>query len=88
MNYLQETEDNPKMLQVRLKDAWHEVFCYALAYEKTERQYDKLLVTIVSGSDSALQSIKGAIDVGSQGGISMGYGKKGPQILSSTEKSH
>ncbi|MEK5149087.1 DEAD/DEAH box helicase [Psychrobacillus sp. FSL K6-4615] len=77
MNYLQETEDNPKMLQVRLKDAWHEVFCYALAYEKTERQYDKLLVTIVSGSDSALQSIKGAIDVGSQGGISMGYGKKG-----------
>ncbi|MFB5089768.1 hypothetical protein PGC35_21765 [Psychrobacillus sp. PGGUH221] len=77
MNYLYETEDNPKMLQVYLKEAYHEVFCYGLGLESKERGNDKLLFTIVSGSDSALQSLKGAIDVGSHGGITFGYGEKG-----------
>lgn len=75
MNYKIETEEQPKMFQVYLKQAWHEVFCYAMAFEKTGRYEDKLLFTIVSGSDSALQSIKGAIDVGA-GGLKFGYGEK------------
>lgn len=76
MNFLKETEENPKMFQVYLKQAWHEVFCYAFAFEDTGRYEDKLLFTIVSGSDSALQSLKGAIDVGSHGGLKFGYGIK------------
>lgn len=75
--YLQETEDNPKMLQVFLKDAYHEVFCYGMACENEGRHEEKLLFAIVSGSDSALQSMKGAIDIGSRGGIRFGYGEKG-----------
>ena len=76
MNYLEETEEQPKLFQVYLKQAWHEVFCYALAFEETNRYEDKLLFTIVSGSDSALQSIRGAIDIGSSGGLKFGYGEK------------
>lgn len=77
MNYLSETEDKPKMLQVYLKDAYHEVFCYGLAFEEEGRYKDKLLFTIISGSDSALQSMKGAIDLGVRSGINFGYGEKG-----------
>ncbi|EAR66207.1 hypothetical protein B14911_10747 [Bacillus sp. NRRL B-14911] len=76
MNFLKETEDNPKLFQVYLKQAWHEVFCYALAFEESGRHEDKLLFTIVSGSDSALQSLKGAIDIGIHGGLKFGYGTK------------
>ncbi|MGE7544173.1 hypothetical protein [Sporosarcina newyorkensis] len=76
MNYVQETTDQPKMFQVYLKQAWHELFCYAIAFESTNRYEDKLLFTIVSGSDSALQSIRGAIDIGSRGGLKFGYGTK------------
>lgn len=76
MNFIEETEDNPKLFQVYLNQAWHEVFCYALAFEQTKRTEDKLLFTIVSGSDSALQSIRGAIDIGSSGGLKFGYGEK------------
>ncbi|WP_248283787.1 hypothetical protein LG296_20745 (plasmid) [Ureibacillus chungkukjangi] len=75
-----EIEDCPKMLQVYSEHAYHEVFCYALAYEKlpNKREYDvdKLLMTLISGSDSAIQSIKAAIDMGSQG-LRFGYGTKG-----------
>lgn len=74
--FQKETEDHPKMFQVYLNKAWHEVFCYALAYEDEGRHEDKLLLTIVSGSDSALQSVKGAIDIGSRGGLKFGYGIK------------
>ena len=63
------------MFEVYLNQAWHQVFCYALAYEDTNRHEDKLLMVIVSGSDSALQSIKGAIDIGSHG-LKFGYGEK------------
>lgn len=76
-NFKLETEDNPKMLQVFLKDAYHEVFCYGLAFKDVGRYSDQLLFTIISGSDSALQSMKGAIDLGTRGGISFGYGEKG-----------
>jgi len=75
-NYITETEDNPKLFQVYLQQAWHEVFCYALAFESATRGEDKLLFTIVSGSDSALQSVRGAIDIGSSGGLKFGYGEK------------
>lgn len=76
MNYLAETEEQPKLFQVYLNQAWHEVFCYAMAFEPTGRYEDKLLFAIVSGSDSALQSIRGAIDIGSSGGLKFGYGTK------------
>lgn len=76
MNFQVETEEQPKLFQVYLKQAWHEVFCYAMAFETTNRYEDKLLFTIVSGSDSALQSIRGAIDIGSSGGLKFGYGEK------------
>lgn len=74
--YRVETQDNPKMFQVYLNQAWHEVFCYAFAYEDEGMREGKLLFSILSGSDSALQSIKGAIDVGSRGGLKFGYGEK------------
>lgn len=77
MNYLSETEDKPKMLQVLMKDAYHEVFCYGLATEDEGRYEEKILFAIISGSDSALQSMKGAIDIGSRGAIRFGYGEKG-----------
>lgn len=76
MQFLKETEENPKMFQVYLQQAWHEVFCYALGVEETGRYEDKLLFTIVSGSDSALQSLRSAIDIGSHGGLKFGYGTK------------
>ncbi|WP_028393903.1 helicase-related protein [Bacillus cihuensis] len=76
MNFNIETEDNPKLFQVYINSAWHEVFCYGLAFEESNRSYDKLLFTIVSGSDTALQSIKAAIDIGSYGGLKFGYGEK------------
>lgn len=76
MNYTRETVDNPKMFQVYLNKAWHEVFCYGMAFERTNQSEDKLLFTIVSGSDSALQSLRGAIDIGSSGGLAFGYGEK------------
>jgi len=75
-----ETVDCPKMLQVYTEYAYHEVFCYALACEETpdKRAYDadKILMVLISGADSAIQSIKAAIEVGSQG-IHFGYGVKG-----------
>lgn len=76
MNYTKETTENPKMFQVYLNKAWHEVLCYGLATEKARGTEDKLLLTIVSGSDSAMQSIRGAIDIGSRGGLTFGYGEK------------
>lgn len=71
-----ETADNPKMFQVYLNDAWHEVFCYGFAFEEEGYREGKLLFSVMSGSDSALQSIKGAIDVGSRGGLKFGHGVK------------
>lgn len=76
--YHLETDENPKFLEIYVNQAWHQVFCYAMAFEKVEGygRDDKLLFTIVSGSDSALQSLKAAIDIGTRGGIRFGYGEK------------
>ena len=70
-----ETEENPKMFEVYLNHAYHQVFCYGFAHEESPGKDKKLLFTLVSGSDSALQSMKGAIDIGSYG-IRFGYGEK------------
>lgn len=76
-NFRRETEDNPKFLEIYINTAWHQVFCYALAFDAPNRQGDsKLLFTVVSGSDSALQSLKAAIDIGSRSGIRFGFGQK------------
>jgi Helicase conserved C-terminal domain len=73
-----ETEDSPKMFEVYLEQSWQNAFCYALAVEEPEKDWmqPKLLMAIVSGSDSSLQSIKAAIDIGSNG-LYFGHGKKG-----------
>ncbi|MGB6407086.1 MAG: hypothetical protein WBF39_06385, partial [Planococcus donghaensis] len=57
--YRLESDENPKLLEIYVNQAWHQVFCYALAFEKVEGygREDKILFTIVSGSDSALQSL-------------------------------
>ena len=73
-----ETLDAPKMLEVYLDKVWQQVFCYALACEDTgsPNSPKKILMTIVAGSDSSLQALKGAMDIGSHG-LSFGYGVKG-----------
>lgn len=76
--YRLESDESPKMLEIYVNQAWHQVFCYAMAFEDAEGygRDDKLLFTIVSGSDSALQSLKAAIDIGTRGGIRFGFGEK------------
>ncbi|AQQ55375.1 hypothetical protein [Planococcus lenghuensis] len=73
--YKLETEDNPKFMEIYINQAWHQVFCYAMAFADRGRD-DMLLFTIVSGSDSALQSLKAAIDIGTRSGLRFGYGEK------------
>lgn len=70
----------PRMVEVYMKQAWHNLFNYALAYETIEnRGYTqrKLLLAIVSGADSALQSFKAAVDIGTSGAIRDGRGFRG-----------
>ncbi|MCM3318007.1 DEAD/DEAH box helicase [Rummeliibacillus stabekisii] len=69
LNYQLETTENPKMLEGIREGAYHQAFCYALAAEDK-----KLLMTIISGSDSAIQSLKASIDMGTYGGLQFGYG--------------
>lgn len=68
---LQDSNETPAMLQVLSDNTYQQAFVFALAVEPNpkKRAYDsdKLLLAIVAGADSALQSIKGSIDVGSQG---------------------
>lgn len=79
INYhaIEETNDNPKMVEVYLEQAWQNAFCYALACEIPEHhwQQPRILMTIIAGNDSTLQSMKGAMDIGSNG-IHFGHGKK------------
>jgi len=35
-SYRLENDDNPKMLEIYVNQAWHQVFCYAMAYEEAE----------------------------------------------------
>lgn len=77
-NAIEETHEQPKMLEVYLDQSWQNAFCYALALEepKREGQFPKILMAIISGNDTTLQSIKAAFDIGSSG-LSFGHGVKG-----------
>jgi hypothetical protein len=72
-----EINENPKMLEVYLEQAWQSAFCYALAVEPAVNEWQgaKLLMTIIAGNDSTLQAMKAAVDIGS-GGLSFGHGEK------------
>ncbi|QCJ45408.1 helicase (plasmid) [Bacillus sp. S3] len=76
-NKVEETNENPKMLELYLEQAWQTAFCYALAVEPPEHEWQgaKLLMTIIAGNDSTLQAMKAAVDIGS-GGMSFGHGEK------------
>lgn len=76
-NKIAESNDNPKMLEIYLDQAWQNAFCYALAVEppQYESQGAKILMTIIAGSDSTLQAMKASVDIGS-GGLAFGYGEK------------
>ncbi|MFD1736177.1 helicase-related protein [Bacillus salitolerans] len=71
-----EHEDNPKMLELYHEQSWQNAFCFALALEESEKTYQnhKIMLTIIAGSDSTMQSIKAAIDLGIP--VSFGHGKK------------
>lgn len=74
---VEETNDNPKMLELYLDQAWQSAFCYALAVEPAQYEWQgaKLLMTIIAGNDSTLQAMKAAVDIGS-GGMAFGHGEK------------
>ncbi|MCM3443958.1 MULTISPECIES: DEAD/DEAH box helicase [Metabacillus] len=74
---LEENEDSPKMLEVYLEQSWQNAFCYALACEAPDQSWKQplILMTIIAGSDSTLQSMKAAMDIGSNG-IYFGHGDK------------
>lgn len=76
-NQIEETNENPKMLELYLDQAWQNAFCYALAVEEPEKEWQsaKLLMTIIAGSDSTLQAMKASVDIGISG-ISFGHGEK------------
>jgi Helicase conserved C-terminal domain len=76
-NKIEETNENPKMLELYLDQAWQTAFCYALAVEEPEHEWQsaKLLLAIIAGNDSTIQAMKAAVDVGS-GGIAFGHGEK------------
>ncbi|USK41676.1 DEAD/DEAH box helicase (plasmid) [Cytobacillus firmus] len=77
LNKVIETDENPKMIEIYLEQAWQSAFCYALAVEEPKHEWQgaKLLMTIIAGNDSTLQAMKAAVDTGS-GGLSFGQGKK------------
>lgn len=76
-NKFKEINDNPKMLEIYLDQAWQNAFCYALAVEPPQHEWQgaKLLMTIIAGSNSTIQAMKAAVDIGSDG-LSFGYGEK------------
>jgi hypothetical protein len=76
-NQIEETNENPKMLELYLDQAWQNAFCYVLAVVEPEKEWQsaKLLMTIIAGSDSTIQAMKASVDLGSSG-LSFGYGEK------------
>jgi hypothetical protein len=74
---VKETIDNPKMVELYVDQAWQNAFCYALAVEPPQHEWQgaKLLLAIVAGNDSTLQAMKAVVDIGS-GGLSFGHGEK------------
>jgi hypothetical protein len=76
MEWNKETEDCPKMVEVYVEQAWHTAFCFGLAVEEQGKNHPPLLLmAVIAGSDSALQSIKAAIDIGTYG-MNFGHGVK------------
>ncbi|MGE6755968.1 hypothetical protein ACQKFO_21440 [Rossellomorea sp. NPDC071047] len=77
MFLIQEVDESPKMLEVYLEQAWQSAFCFAFACEEPERQNQppKILMTVLAGSDSTLQAMKAAMDIGSSG-FRFGHGNK------------
>lgn len=73
---IEETEDNPKMIEIRHDTVYQNVLCYAAAAEPSVNEYqdDLLLMTIIAGSDSSLQAVRSIIDSGRS--VSFGYGEK------------
>ncbi|MGF9978912.1 helicase-related protein [Viridibacillus arvi] len=71
-----ETAENPKLIETYHQQAYHQTFCYAAAWESGNKHSQKLLMTIVSGSDSTIQAVKAISDIGTYGGITFGYGTK------------
>ncbi|MGE7219273.1 helicase-related protein [Priestia koreensis] len=73
-----ETDEQPKMMEVYHEKAWYDVFCYGLMVQEPEKSYQDatLLLAIVAGNDSAIQSLKASIDLGSKG-LYFGQGEKG-----------
>lgn len=76
LNYQTENSENPKLLEGYKEGAYHQVFCYAVACEDKGENTKKILMTIISGSDSALQSVKATIDLGTYNGVRFGFGEK------------
>ncbi|ETI69560.1 hypothetical protein [Neobacillus vireti] len=74
---VEETNENPKMVELYMDQALQSAFCYTMAVEPPEHEWQgsKLLLTIIAGNDSTLQAIKAAVDIGS-GGLSFGHGEK------------
>lgn len=71
-----ESIEQPKMVEILVDgSAYQSAFCFAMGVENTEGRFKKLLTTIIAGPDSAIQSIKAAIDSGTYG-FSFGYGEK------------
>lgn len=76
-NKVEESNENPKMLELYLDQAWQNAFCYSLAVGPMEYEWQgaKLLMTIIAGNDSTMQAMKAAVDIGS-GGMAFGHGEK------------
>ncbi|OUM90433.1 DEAD/DEAH box helicase [Parageobacillus thermoglucosidasius] len=72
-----ESADRPKMMEIYHNKAWQNAFCYACAVEPSEHEWQghKLLLAIIAGSDSTIQAMKAAIDIGGHG-LAFGYGEK------------
>lgn len=71
--------ENPKMLEIYTNQAWYNVFCYALAYREVNDRHgtkQELLFAIIGGADSAIQSMKAGIDIGSSSSLRFGHGVK------------
>lgn len=70
LNQIKDSDETPAMLQIYTDTNYQQVFTLALAVEKSEKKRyydrDKVLVAIFAGADSAVQSVKASMEVGSQ----------------------
>lgn len=68
-----ETINQPKMVESNTLTSRQKAFCFAFMTDKPDNPDSTMLFTIIAGSDSALQSIKGMIDSGYTG-LLFGHG--------------